>query len=57
MKKTVFEDIDDIKPISFKDWLKKWNWQQVGDSYVFKKGNTFTDKESLLISYNKEFTT
>ena len=39
---------------TFDEWLKKWKWKQIGSSYTFKRGESYTDAESLLISYKKE---
>ena len=40
---------------TFDEWLKKLKWKQIGSSYTFKRGESYTDAESLLISYKKEY--
>ena len=41
--------------ITFDEWLGKWNWERIGSSYTFKRGESYTDAESLMISYKKEY--
>lgn len=47
--------LKDEEEMTFTKWLDKWNWKQVGNSYVFKRDNSCTDAESLMISYKKEY--
>ena len=49
------ETLKDKETISFDEWLNKWNWKQIGNSYVFKREESYTDAESLMISYKKEY--
>ena len=47
--------LKDKKKITFNEWLSKWNWERVGSSYTFKRGESYTDAESLMIIYKKEY--
>jgi hypothetical protein len=47
-------ELKDKKVISFNDWLEKLEWKQLGNSYTLKKGNSYSDVESLLRVYTKE---
>lgn len=47
-------ELKEKEEITFDKWLKMWNWEQVGNSYIFKRGESYTDVESLMISYKKE---
>ena len=49
------ETLKDKKKITFDEWLGKWNWERIGSSYTFKRGESYTDAESLMISYKKEY--
>lgn len=47
--------LNDEKDITFTEWLTKWNWEQVGNSYIFKRGESYIDAETLMKSYKKEY--
>ena len=49
------ETLKDEEEMTFTKWLDKWNWKQIGNSYVFKRGESYTNAESLMISYKKEY--
>lgn len=49
------ETLNDEEEMTFAKWLDKWKWKQIGNSYVFKRGESYTDVESLMISYKKEY--
>lgn len=49
------ETLKDKKKITFDEWLGKWDWERIGSSYTFKRGESYTDAESLMISYKKEY--
>ena len=49
------ETLKDEEEMTFTKWLNKWNWEQIGNSYVFKRGESYTDAESLMKSYKKEY--
>jgi len=49
------ETLKDKEEMTFTKWLDKWNWKQIGNSYVFKRGESYTDAESLMTSYKKEY--
>jgi hypothetical protein len=49
------EELKDKKTPTFNEWLKIWKWKQIGSSYTFKRGESYTDAESLLRSYTKEY--
>ena len=48
-------ELKEKKAPTFDEWLKKLKWKQIGSSYTFKRGESYTDAESLLISYKKEY--
>ena len=48
-------ELKEKKAPTFDEWLKKLKWKQLGSSYTFKRGESYTDAESLLISYKKEY--
>ena len=48
-------ELKEKKVPTFDEWLKKLKWKQIGSSYTFKRGESYTDAESLLISYKKEY--
>ena len=48
-------ELKDKETPTFDKWLKKWKWKQIGYSYNFKRGESYTDAESLLKSYKKEY--
>jgi hypothetical protein len=49
------EELKDKETPTFDKWLKKLKWKQIGSSYTFKRGESYTDAESLLRSYKKEY--
>ena len=48
-------ELKDKETPTFDKWLKKLKWKQIGCSYTFKRGESYTDAESLLRSYKKEY--
>jgi hypothetical protein len=36
------ETLKDKKKITFDEWLGKWDWERIGSSYTFKRGESYT---------------
>ena len=48
-------ELKDKEALTFNQWLKLNIWKQIGVSYTFRSGEIYTDAESLLSKYVKEY--